>query len=297
MLVPRILIPIFPICAGDNYCPVPLWERKFCCNAYDIPWKRFCKKKQTIELYKNVMDWDDSGALENFEAAKERFGAKYHGEPFEDPLLDPDMYIDEVDHLCEVDPELVADLDKVPDVDKVVELQLVANLGCGEPVADLVPMGHGELGAIPTPTGWGEQDANLTPTGWGEQDANLAPIGWGEPVANVAPMGWGEPISLTPGTAWEGQTNQTQHSNKWSNNNFGWNSPLDQPQCTLSNWNDNSHGDRSSNNWYQQEVDLGHMPFGTRRNLNGNSRRWIWAACLLGLGGSRMVMVVAAAIV
>jgi hypothetical protein len=26
----------------------------------------------------------------------------------------------------------------------------------------------------------------------------------------------------------------------------------------------------------------------------GNSRRWIWAACLLGLGGSRMVMVVAA---
>ena len=67
------------------------------------------------------MDWDDSGALENFEATKERFRAKYHGEPFEDPLLDPDMYIDEVDHLCEVDPELVVDLDKVPDVDKVVE--------------------------------------------------------------------------------------------------------------------------------------------------------------------------------
>jgi hypothetical protein len=249
----------FPICAGDNYYPVPLWERKFCRNAYGIPWKKFCEKKQFIELYKNVMDWDDSGALENFEAAKERFRAKYHGEPFEDPLLDPDMYIDEIDHLCEVDPELVADLDKVPDVDKVLEQQLVANLGCEEPVADLVPMGHGELGAIPTPTGWGEEDAIPTPTGWGEEDANLAPVGWGEPVANVAAIGWGESASLTPDTAWEGR-------------NSGWNSPLDQPQCTPSNWNDNSYGDRSSNNWYQQEVDPSHMPFGTRRNLNGGGR-------------------------
>lgn len=44
------------------------------------------------------MDWDDSEALNNFLDSKERFRAKYHGEPYEEPVLDPDMYIDEVDH-------------------------------------------------------------------------------------------------------------------------------------------------------------------------------------------------------
>jgi hypothetical protein len=70
----------FFICTGDNVHPVPLWEREFCRNAYDIPWETFCKNKRLIGLYRNVLDWDDSGALENFEEAKERFRAKYFGE-------------------------------------------------------------------------------------------------------------------------------------------------------------------------------------------------------------------------
>ncbi|KAG0519759.1 hypothetical protein BDA96_08G014300 [Sorghum bicolor] len=66
---------------GDNNVhPVPLWEREFCRNAYDIPWETFCENKRFIGLYRNVMDWDDSGALENFEEAKERFRAQYFGE-------------------------------------------------------------------------------------------------------------------------------------------------------------------------------------------------------------------------
>ncbi|CAD6270786.1 unnamed protein product [Miscanthus lutarioriparius] len=163
---------------GDNVCPVPLWEREFCRNAYDIPWEIFCDNKRFIEiLFKNVMDWDDSGALKNFEDAKERFRAKYFGKPYEDPVLDPDIYIDEVDNHCKVDPELVAGLDKIAGLD------LVADLGLG---------------------GMG----NMTPMDWGAPIGNLIPTGWGQPVPNLKPTGWGDPANPTPDTAWGGQGNQ-----------------------------------------------------------------------------------------
>jgi hypothetical protein len=92
------------------------------------------------------MDWYDSGAFKNFEDAKERFRAKYYGEPFEDPVLDPNMYIDEVDHLCKVDPELVAELDKIHGLDFIVDM------GWGEPFANLIPMGYGGPVANLVPT-------------------------------------------------------------------------------------------------------------------------------------------------
>jgi hypothetical protein len=88
-------------------------------------------------------------------------------------LLDPDVYMDEVDHLCKVDPVLV------PDLDNIVDLELVADLG------------------------WGGL-ANLTPMGCGEPIGNLIPTGWGELVANLTPTGWGAPANLTPDAAWGG---------------------------------------------------------------------------------------------
>ncbi|XP_066359828.1 uncharacterized protein [Miscanthus floridulus] len=160
---------------GDKVRPVPLWEREFCRNAYGIPWETFCENKRFIEiLFKNVMDWDDSGALKNFEDAKERFRAKYFGEPYEDPVLDPDIYIDEVDNHCKVDPELVVGLDRIAGLDLVADL------------------------------GWGGMD-NLTPMSWGAPIGNLIPTGWGQPVPNLKPTGWGEPANPTPDPAWGGQ--------------------------------------------------------------------------------------------
>jgi hypothetical protein len=151
----------FFIYAGDNVRPVLLWERDFCRNAYDIPWETFCENKRFIEiLFKNVMDWDDSGALKNFEDAKERFRAKYFGEPYEDPVLDPDIYIDEVDNHCKVDPELVAGLNKIAGLDLVAD------------------------------RGWGGM-GNMTPMDWGTPIGNLIPPGWGQPFPNLKPTGWG----------------------------------------------------------------------------------------------------------
>ncbi|KAG0519758.1 hypothetical protein BDA96_08G014200 [Sorghum bicolor] len=211
---------------GDTVRPVPLWEREFCRNAYDIPWQTFCEKKRFIKiLFKNVMDWDDSGAHKNFLDAKERFRAKYFGEPYEDPVENPDLYIDEVDHHCEVNPELVAGLDKIAGNDLVVDLGWggMANMtpmSWGAPIGSLMPPGWGQPVPNLKPTGWGEPanptpdtawagTANMTPMEWGAPADNLIPPGWGQLVPNLKPTGWGEPANPTPDTASAGTANMT----------------------------------------------------------------------------------------
>ncbi|KAL5220288.1 hypothetical protein ABZP36_025001 [Zizania latifolia] len=96
---------------GGNFS-VPLWEKKFCTDACAIPWGKLCETKKLMSLYKNVVDWDDSAALEAFNDSKARFYAVYHGQPCDIPLPDPNMYIDMVNPDEYVDPELVADLEK-----------------------------------------------------------------------------------------------------------------------------------------------------------------------------------------
>ncbi|CAM0913329.1 unnamed protein product [Alopecurus aequalis] len=98
---------------ANNQCPVPLWEREFCRYVGGgISWQKFCENKQSAYMYIHIEQWDDSGALENFQKIKSRFWSNYHAQPSDIPLPDPDLYIEKVDHSCEVDPELVADLDK-----------------------------------------------------------------------------------------------------------------------------------------------------------------------------------------
>jgi hypothetical protein len=96
---------------GGNFS-VPLWEKKFCTDACAIPWGKLCETKRLMSLYKSVVEWDDSGALEAFEDAKARFCAEYHGQACDIPLPDPDLYIDIINHDERIDPELVVDLER-----------------------------------------------------------------------------------------------------------------------------------------------------------------------------------------
>lgn len=97
---------------GSVSFSVPLWEKKFCTDACAIPWAKLCETKRLMSLYKSVVDWDDSAALEAFNDAKARFCAVYHGQRYDIPLPDPNMFIDIVNPDEYVDPELVADLEK-----------------------------------------------------------------------------------------------------------------------------------------------------------------------------------------
>ncbi|XP_072975575.1 uncharacterized protein [Typha angustifolia] len=99
---------------GSANLSVPLWEKKFCSHVCAIPWKKLCETKQFMCMFKNVLEWDDSAALDAFHNAKTRFWAEYHGQPCDIPLPDPDMYIDKVNPYAIVDPELVMDLESPP---------------------------------------------------------------------------------------------------------------------------------------------------------------------------------------
>ncbi|KAG8055093.1 hypothetical protein GUJ93_ZPchr0001g32063 [Zizania palustris] len=131
---------------------VPLWEKKFCTDACVIPWGKLCETKKLMSLYKNVVDWDDSAALEAFNDAKARFYAAYHGQTCDIPLPDPNMYIDVVNPDEYVDPELVADLEKAR---------------CSLPKSD-----------NPAPDGWDSfifTDKPIIATGWGDGETNNTP--------------------------------------------------------------------------------------------------------------------------
>ncbi|CAD5163706.1 unnamed protein product, partial [Musa acuminata subsp. malaccensis] len=102
--------------AGPGRILVPSWVKKFYNDVCRIKLKTLCENQRYTGMYKNVLEWDDSAALEAFQNAKARFFAQYHDLPCDIPLPDPDMYIVQVDHDSPIDPELVADLEKQPSV-------------------------------------------------------------------------------------------------------------------------------------------------------------------------------------
>jgi hypothetical protein len=177
------------ICAGHEHCPVPLWEREFCCYVGNISWQRFCDNKHFVGPYNNLDHWDDSGALENFKNAKVRFWANYHGQPSDIPLPDPDLYIDKVGQHCTVDPELAADLEKGPmpfdsdndsatvaEDDKKPSQDQSENWDIYIEKPDEVNKWESELTSAPDAT-WGVKEEPFD--NWGNNNS-----GWGDAPAN-----------------------------------------------------------------------------------------------------------------
>ncbi|CAK8543174.1 unnamed protein product [Lathyrus sativus] len=145
----------------NRYSTVPLWEEKFYATVGQVPWRRL------LESHSNVMKWEDSAVKQAFYDAKFRFCAEINGYRWDDiPLLDPDMYIDEVDWDACVDPELYLDLEREEEARHILmekrqqESEIVDN-----------PFDHGwEI----KPTGWGEEDENVTKP----QEASYGAEGW-----------------------------------------------------------------------------------------------------------------------
>ncbi|KAK8448015.1 hypothetical protein SEVIR_8G200100v4 [Setaria viridis] len=215
--------PLPPPDHGHKHCPVPLWEREFCSYVGNISWQRFCENKKYVSIYNNFEHWDDSGAFENFQNAKARFWADYHGQPSDIPLPDPDMYIDEVDHHCTVDPELAADVEKV-----------------------LLPIDSDyDYSSIPV-MGW------VNTWEYNNFTMNQSAGNCTEKPAEVHDWGW-EPSHGSNAT-WGGNN---ESSSKWDNNNSGWCAEPEKPswgslsnnQYASNNRYSNFYGG-SNNNWY-----------------------------------------------
>jgi hypothetical protein len=196
---------------GHNCHPVPLWEREFCIYVGGISWHRFCDNKRYVCMYKNIEQWDDSEAFDNFKNAKARFWANYHGQPSDISLPDPDMYIDKVDHNSKIDPELIADLNMVR-LPFEMDDELLPADGLGSTDTDnKCQQKQNQSG------NWDIYVEKPTEVNKWEQDSR-------------SNMDWG-----TKHESW----------NEWSKNCSGWGSAL--ADSSWGNWN-NSNNHHSSNN-------------------------------------------------
>lgn len=206
-------------CHGDNECTVPLWEREFCSLVGNISWQRFCENKHFAYMYKEIEQWDDSAAFENFQNAKSRFWAHYHGQPSDTFFPDPDLYIDEVDHRCQVDPELVADLDKVGlPFEADDESAIASNNRCAQNQSgnwDIYLEKSGEVNK------W-EEDNSRSNTGWGPNHEPLN--GWSK-----ISSGWGEAL-VQP--SWGNSSNNQWPGNNWNSSHGASNNAFQDPGST-----------------------------------------------------------------
>ncbi|KAL3829763.1 hypothetical protein ACJIZ3_018565 [Penstemon smallii] len=90
---------------------VPLWEINYC-NSVRVPWNKVLATKKYFYCYPSVLSWDDSAGKQAFDNAKQRYWAMTSGYPYDNPLPDPNMFIDEIDWNPCMDPELMEDLDR-----------------------------------------------------------------------------------------------------------------------------------------------------------------------------------------
>ncbi|XAR69895.1 hypothetical protein NMG60_11001652 [Bertholletia excelsa] len=138
--------------AGIWHPTVPSWEKKFCYVVGSIPWQRFLENKKFIDLYDNVLNWNDSAGEEAFFNAKNRFWAKLNGLPCDIPLPDPDIYIDKIDWNSKVDQELLLDLESdsnaPDDQDKSEQVVIL-----GKPLV--------AANDLFSPSGWGDAEEDL----------------------------------------------------------------------------------------------------------------------------------------
>lgn len=89
---------------------VPSWEIDYC-RTCKVPWNKVLASKKYIYSYPSVLNWDGSAGKEALENAKQRFWTKINGLLCDNPLPDPDMYIDEIDWNPRVDLDLMEDVD------------------------------------------------------------------------------------------------------------------------------------------------------------------------------------------
>ncbi|KAJ3681067.1 hypothetical protein LUZ60_015556 [Juncus effusus] len=104
-------------------------EKEFILYLTSIPWWRLRDAQKFKRTYKNIDEWDDSGALESFRTARSRFETLHYRTEITVPQLpDPDMFIDRIDHDLVIDRETMEEIERAL---KPVETAELARTGFG----------------------------------------------------------------------------------------------------------------------------------------------------------------------
>ncbi|KAL3814773.1 hypothetical protein ACJIZ3_016041 [Penstemon smallii] len=205
------------------------WEVNYC-KSVRVPWNKVLASKYLINSYPSVQNWDDSAGKETFENAKRRYWARINGLPCDNPLPDPDIFIDAIDWNPYIDPDLMEDLDRQffnPDEDHKLKT-INEEIGCEQMRNDGNPWERDHV-----------QDSRDVIDGWGQ---------------------WVNPVNLESDNPWEQRGNQLADSSKenaWRSGNESWGCSNGNAKRNISNcgnsWG-NNNGNRSRGGWRDSEF-------------------------------------------
>ncbi|EPS65178.1 hypothetical protein M569_09599, partial [Genlisea aurea] len=129
---------------------IPSWEKQFCRVVGSINWETVKERKESLHLYENVANWDDSAGKEAFLNAKRRYWAEINNLPCDVSMPDPDLYIDDIKWDSSHDDSAVVLEDDDDDIPP-----LSSDAADGEPV---IIFSNTHLPPPPPYRGWGDDD-------------------------------------------------------------------------------------------------------------------------------------------
>ncbi|KAG8391164.1 hypothetical protein BUALT_Bualt01G0159300 [Buddleja alternifolia] len=244
---------------------VPSWEIDYC-NSARVPWHKVLASKKYIVCYPSVLNWDASAGKEALQDAKQRYWAMINGFPCDNPLPDPDMYVDEVDWNPFIDPELMEDLDL-----QVIDPDDMQNIDKLETISE-------EVGCVQAQYNT-NQSTNYNP--WesnnvqGTVSVKDTVQGWSR---------WDDSVNLKNDNPWEQSCNKPADSLK---NDNPWEQSCNKPADSLKDnawrsgneswgWNEGTDNNRSSSfvdygpdnscNYFSQRVAVRQEGWGNREN-------------------------------
>ncbi|XP_051123149.1 uncharacterized protein LOC127246019 [Andrographis paniculata] len=251
---------------------VPPWELDYC-HSVRVSWRKVLASKKSFHCHPNVLSWDDSAGKEALQNAKQQYWATINGLYCNNPLSNPDTYIDEIDWNSYVDPELMEDLDlqafNLDDVQESDKLETI-NEEDGDNSCERPLMQHtDEHSKNDGQQGWGkwEDSANTTNENPWEQrySSNARQSGkesWGntswekcrsqadDPWKGDAwrsenrSSGWPQGFS-TRGEGWGGELRNS--NNNSNNDSWGWNGGGGEYSGGMRGWRDNRDSYRGRN--------------------------------------------------
>ncbi|KAF5737662.1 hypothetical protein HS088_TW13G00550 [Tripterygium wilfordii] len=233
---------------------VPSWEKKFCASVGSVSWQKLMESQRFKNMYKTVINWDDSAVEEAFHSAKSRFWAQINGLPCDISLPDPDIYIDEIDWDSVIDPELILDLEREPEVhdqtDNGEHVIILSDSFLQEHYSLVPVIGWGPEENFPMPTNY-ELDPQL-----GNDSQNL------DGNKNQWEPNWGENINERE-YGWNNSWAQNQLENNLLNKNYDGSKNMDCGTGWGLSWSGSLEQNRLGNN-----VDLLNKNYNESNNMD-----------------------------
>ncbi|KAI3445094.1 hypothetical protein Pfo_001759 [Paulownia fortunei] len=233
---------------------VTSWEIDYC-KSVRVPWHKVLASKKYVYCHPSVLNWDDSAGKEALQNAKQRYWAMINGFPCDNPLPDPDIYVDEIDWDPYMDPELMADLDlQVFNPDKVQNVEKL------ETINEEVECAQAQYDKNQSTS-----DNNPWERNHVQGTGSLKDVvqGWGS---------WDDSVNLNNDNPWEQSCSQLVDSmkdNVWrsGNESWGWCEGIDNTRSSAFA----NYGCGNSCNYTRQTVAVRQEGWGQREN---NS--WSW---------------------